>query len=169
MGVNSGGSRRLVQYAYFVDDKNPEYKAPWNHLKNIPRVCTPADTAIQTPNSDTPYSMIGMDLRAEPMVLTVSAIEKDRYFSIQRKSLEFFNIVNFVLRFCPTNPSDTELMARFATIGVGAGKTIDVAALSPDIKTARRAVTRLGHPRLRTPKEQTGSPSGPPVVLTVLD
>ena len=80
-----------IQYAYFVDDKNPEYKAPWNHLKNIPRVYTPADTAIQTPNSDTPYSMIGMDLRAEPIVLTVPQIEKDRYFSIQLIDAYTFN------------------------------------------------------------------------------
>ncbi len=69
-----------IQHAYFVDTKNPEYKGPWNTLVNIPRVYTPADTAIQTPNSDTPYSMIGMDLRAEPMVLTVPPIEKEPLF-----------------------------------------------------------------------------------------
>jgi hypothetical protein len=80
-----------IQYGYFVDTKNPEYKAPWNHLKNIPRVYTPADTAIQTPNSDTPYSFIGMDLRAEPMVLTVPPIEKERYFSIQLIDAYTFN------------------------------------------------------------------------------
>jgi hypothetical protein len=230
-----------IEYAYFVDTKNPEYKAPWNHLTNIPRVYTPADTAIQTPNSDTPYSMIGMDLRAEPMVLTVPVIEKDRYFSIQlidaytfnfdyagsrttgndggsflvagpgwkgetpagvkkvfrsetdliiaayrtqlfnpddldnvkkvqagykaeplsaflgqpapapapaidfimplsaadeRKSPEFFNILNFILQFCPTDPSEIELMARFAKIGIGAGKTFDASTLSPEMKTA---------------------------------
>src|SRR5436190_10145964 len=72
-----------IQYGYFVDHQNPEFKAPWNQLKNIPRVYTPADTAIQTPNSDTPYSFVGMDLRAEPMVLTVPPIEKERYFSVQ--------------------------------------------------------------------------------------
>jgi hypothetical protein len=230
-----------IQYAYFVDTKNPEFKAPWNTLVNIPRVYTPADKAIQTPNSDTPYSMLGADLRAEPIVLTVPPIQKDRYFSIQlidwythnfdyigsratgndggsfmiagprwngetpegikevfraetdfvlpvyrtqlfnpddldnvkkvqagykaeplstflgqpapaaapaidfpkplspdeqRTSLEFFNELNFVLQFAPTHPSETELMARFAKIGVGAGKTIDVAALSPEMKTA---------------------------------
>ena len=80
-----------IQYAYFVDTKNPEYKAPWNQLVNIPRVYTPADTAIQTPNSDTPYSLLGMDLRAEPIVLTVPAIEKDRYFSIQLIDAYTFN------------------------------------------------------------------------------
>jgi hypothetical protein len=230
-----------IQHAYFVDTKNPEYKAPWNHLINTPRVYTPADTAIQTPNSDTPYSWLGLDLRAEPMVLTVPPIEKDRYFSVQlidaytfnfdyigsratgngggsflvagpgwkgetpkgvtkvfrsetdfdwaayrtqlfdpgdldnvkkvqagykadplsaflgqpapaaapaidfikpltpddeRKSLEFFNILNFILQFCPTDPSETKLMARFARIGVGAANTLDVGALSPNVKTA---------------------------------
>src|SRR5688500_609631 len=72
-----------IQYAYFVDSKNPEYKAPWNQIKNIPRVFTPDDKAIQTPNSDTPYSFVGMDLRAEPLVLTVPEIDKKRYYSIQ--------------------------------------------------------------------------------------
>jgi len=72
-----------IQYAYFVDRQNPEYKAPWNQIHNIPRVFTPEDRAVQTPNSDTPYSIVGMDLRAEPIVLTVPPIEKNRYFSVQ--------------------------------------------------------------------------------------
>ncbi len=230
-----------VVYAYFMDAGGPEYKAPFNTIKNIPRVYTPEDKAIQTPNSDTPYSMLGMDLRTEPMVLTVPQIEKGRYFSIQlidaytfnfdyigsratgndggtfmvvgprwngetpegitkvfrsetefvfavyrtqlfnsadldnvkkiqdeyraqtlsdylgqpapsaaskvdlvkpltvadqKISPEFFNILSFVLQFCPTQPSETELMARFATIGIGAGKTIDLDGLSPDMKKA---------------------------------
>ena len=54
----------------------------------------------------------------------------------QRESLEFFNILNFVLQFCPTNPSETELMARFAKIGVGAGQTLDLGKLSPELKKA---------------------------------
>src|SRR4051795_3714091 len=80
-----------IQYGYFVDRQNPEFKAPWNQIVNIPRVYTPADTAIQTPNSDTPYSFVGMDLRAEPMVLTVPPIEKERYFSIQLIDAYTFN------------------------------------------------------------------------------
>ena len=54
----------------------------------------------------------------------------------QKTSLEFFNILNFVLQFCPTDPSETELMARFAKIGVGAGKTFDPSKLSPEMKAA---------------------------------
>ena len=72
-----------VQHTYFVDRANPEYKAPWNTVKNVPRVYTPEDRAIQTPNSDTPYSFVGLDLRAGPVVLTVPAIEPARYFSVQ--------------------------------------------------------------------------------------
>jgi hypothetical protein len=72
-----------VNYAYFVDKQDPEYKGGWNEIHNTARVYTPADTAIQTPNSDTPYSAVGADLRAEPLVLTVPPIEQDRYYSLQ--------------------------------------------------------------------------------------
>jgi hypothetical protein len=72
-----------IMYAYFLDSGKPQFKAPWNRLSNIPRVYTPEDTAVQTPNSDTPYSMLGLDLRAEPMVLSVPKISQERYFSIQ--------------------------------------------------------------------------------------
>ncbi|MEQ9561588.1 MAG: DUF1254 domain-containing protein, partial [Woeseiaceae bacterium] len=80
-----------IQYAYFVDKNDNSYKAPWNQIKNIPEVYTPADTAIQTPNSDTPYSFVGLDLRAEPIVITVPAIEKNRYYSIQFIDAYTFN------------------------------------------------------------------------------
>lgn len=80
-----------IQYAYFVNTQNPEYKASWNQIRNIARVFTPEDKAVQTPNSDTPYSMLGLDLRAEPMVLTVPEIEPERYFSIQLVDLYTFN------------------------------------------------------------------------------
>src|SRR5437762_3695523 len=80
-----------IQYGYFVDTKDPEFKAPRNQIVNIPRVDTPADTAIQTPNSDTPYSFVGIDLRGEPIVLTVPPIEKKRYYSIQLIDAYTFN------------------------------------------------------------------------------
>ena len=72
-----------IQYAYSVDRGSPEFKAPWNELKSNARVYTPDDKAVQTPNSDTPYSSASLDLRAEPMVLTLPRIEKKRYFSVQ--------------------------------------------------------------------------------------
>jgi hypothetical protein len=72
-----------IQYAYFVDSQNPEYKGTWNQIHSMARVATPEDRAVQTPNSDTPYSVLGLDLRTEPIVLTVPEFEKDRYYSIQ--------------------------------------------------------------------------------------
>lgn len=80
-----------IQYAYFVDNDDKSYKAPWNQLKNIPAVYTPADTALQTPNSDTPYSFVGLDLRAEPIVISVPEIEQKRYYSIQFIDAYTFN------------------------------------------------------------------------------
>ena len=72
-----------IQYSYFVDKAGPEYKGAWNQIHNVARVFTPEDTAIQTPNSDTPYSFLGADLRAEPLVLSVPEVEPHRYYSLQ--------------------------------------------------------------------------------------
>lgn len=80
-----------ILYTYFVDGRGPGYKAPWNTLFNEARVYTPADTAIQTPNSDTPYSYVGADLRAEPLVFTVPTIEEGRYYSLQFIDLYTYN------------------------------------------------------------------------------
>ena len=54
----------------------------------------------------------------------------------ERTSLQFFNVLNFILQFCPTNPVENALMARFAKIGVGAGKTFDANSLSPEMQQA---------------------------------
>ena len=81
-----------VMYAYAVDKDSGQFKAPFNHIKNEARVFTYKDTAIVTPNSDTPYSFAWLDLRAEPIVLSVPPVEKDRYFAVQ---LEDGNTYNF--------------------------------------------------------------------------
>ena len=72
-----------VMYEYAVDIKSGQYKAPFNQISNEANVFTPKDTAVITPNSDTPYSMLWMDLRAEPLVLYVPEVEKGRYYSVQ--------------------------------------------------------------------------------------
>lgn len=230
-----------IQHSYFVDTGNPEYKGAWNEIHNTARVYTPDDKAIQTPNSDTPYSFVGADLRSEPIVLTVPKVDKERYYSLQfidmytfnfayvgsratgndagsfllagpswkgdkppgirqviqsetdfafvlyrtqllgpgdidnvkniqagykvqslsaflgqrapppipsinfigplnpadqKTSSAFFTQLNFVLQFCPTHPSETELRARFARIGIEPGKAFDAAALSPEMQNA---------------------------------
>ena len=230
-----------IMYSYFVDSSSPDYKAGWNEIKNIPRVYTHEDRAVQTPNSDTPYSFLALDLRTEPMVLTVPPMEEDRYFSIQlidlythnfeylgsrtigndggqfliagsgwngkvpdgitkkiesetelmlsiyrtqlynpkdldkvkeiqegykvqplskfigepapraapeidfiaplsqeeiRESPKVFEQLNFVLQFCPTHPSEKELMKRFAKLNIGAGKAFNYDSFSPEIQEA---------------------------------
>ncbi len=80
-----------IQHSYFVDQHGPEYKVPWNSLANTARVYTPEDKAIQTPNSDTPYSFLGADLRAEPLVLSVPEVDKGRYYSLQFIDMYTFN------------------------------------------------------------------------------
>jgi hypothetical protein len=71
-----------VMYEYAVDRDSGQFKAPFNQINNEARVFTYKDTAIITPNSDTPYSLLWADLRAEPIVLSVPEVEKSRYYSV---------------------------------------------------------------------------------------
>ena len=80
-----------IMYEYSVDKSSGQYKAPFNHIKNEPRVFTYKDTAVITPNSDTPYSFAWLDLRAEPIVLSVPAVEKERYYSVMLCDGNTFN------------------------------------------------------------------------------
>ncbi len=80
-----------AMYQFSVDKTSSQYKGGFNQIHNTAQVFTPKDTAIVTPNSDTPYSMIQMDLRAEPIVFCVPEIEKDRYYSVQLTDMYAFN------------------------------------------------------------------------------
>jgi hypothetical protein len=71
-----------VMYEYSVDKNSGQYKAPFNQINNEGRVFTYEDTSVITPNSDTPYSILWTDLRAEPIVLSVPAVDKSRYYSV---------------------------------------------------------------------------------------
>jgi len=79
-------------YGVAVDTKGSGYRGPWNMIHNDHRVFTPADKIIVTPNSDTPYSMLTMDLRVEPLVFCVPAVPKTRYYSVQIIDLNTFNV-----------------------------------------------------------------------------
>lgn len=82
----------LTLYQYALEPGGNEYKGPMNTLNSVARVYTPEDTAIITPNSDTPYSFLVMDLRAEPLVVTLPAIEEGRYYSMQLVDLYTQNV-----------------------------------------------------------------------------
>src|SRR5512136_933157 len=72
-----------VMCEFCVEKDSGQYKGPFNQIVNEARVFTYKDTAVVTPNSDTPYSFVWLDLRAEPMVISVPAVEKKRYYSVQ--------------------------------------------------------------------------------------
>ena len=76
-----------TMYMYAVDKQGSQYKAPFNQIKNTHRVYGPKDIAVVSANSDTPYSLLWMDLRSEPMVLTVPKIDESRYYSVMLQDL----------------------------------------------------------------------------------
>jgi hypothetical protein len=95
-----------VMHEFAVDPKSSQFKAPFNKINNMHHVATPADTAIITPNSDTPYSILWLDLRAEPMVISVPAIERDRYYSVQLIDGNTYNFGYIGTRATGTEPGD---------------------------------------------------------------
>jgi hypothetical protein len=95
-----------VMYEYCVDKNSGQYKAPFNQILNEPRVFTYKDTAIITPNSDTPYSLCWLDLRAEPIVLSVPAVEKERYYSVMLCDGNCFNYGYIGSRATGSEPGD---------------------------------------------------------------
>ena len=80
-----------VMYGFAVNRDSGQFKAPFNQISNEARVFTYEDTAVIVPNSDTPYSMLSMDLRAEPLVLSVPAVDEGRYYSVQLCDGNTFN------------------------------------------------------------------------------
>jgi hypothetical protein len=72
-----------VLHSYTLDPGSPEYKGPFNTLKCEARVYTPEDKAVVTPNSDTPYCMGWMDIRNDPLVISLPEVDEGRYVSFQ--------------------------------------------------------------------------------------
>ncbi|MFN0127504.1 MAG: DUF1254 domain-containing protein [Verrucomicrobiales bacterium] len=75
----------------FLDPQAEGYKGPMNQIHNEARVYTSDDRTVPTPNSDTPYSLLGADLRAEPVVICTPDIEPGRYFSVQMVDMATHN------------------------------------------------------------------------------
>ena len=80
-----------ASYEFWVDKSSSQYKGPFNEIYNERRVFTPKDTAVITPNSDTPYSFACLDLRAEPWVVSVPAVPRERYYSVMLCDWNTFN------------------------------------------------------------------------------
>lgn len=95
-----------AMYDFVIDKNSGQYKAPLNEIHNEHRVFTYKDTTVVTPNSDTPYSLVWFDLRAEPMVLSVPAVEKNRYYSVQLCDGNVFNYGYIGSRATGNQPGD---------------------------------------------------------------
>jgi hypothetical protein len=66
-----------------VDKSSNAYVGGFNVFRHYSEPFSPANKDIVTPNNDTPYSWAWLDLRAEPMVVSVPAVPKDRYYVMQ--------------------------------------------------------------------------------------
>lgn len=75
---------------YALDKTYPDYAGGFNKFKHYDKIFTPSDTAVITPNNDTPYSWAILNLADEPIVLEVPDV-KDRYYSFQFVDLYTFN------------------------------------------------------------------------------
>src|SRR5271170_3346049 len=93
-------------YELFVDPTSGQFKAPVGKLTSEARVFTYKDTAVITPNSDTPYSLMEVDLRAEPTVISLPAVPKPRYYSVQLTDANTFNYGYMGSRTTGTAPGD---------------------------------------------------------------
>jgi len=78
-------------YVQAVDTSAKEYVGGFGKFRQYSQPYTPANKEIVTPNNDTPYSWAWLDLRAEPWVLCVPALPKERYNVFQFVDLFTFN------------------------------------------------------------------------------
>jgi hypothetical protein len=66
-----------------IDASAPEYTGGFNGFRHYAQFFTSENRDVVTPNNDTPYSWSWLDLRAEPVVLSVPQVTKDRYYVCQ--------------------------------------------------------------------------------------
>src|SRR5262245_18567642 len=79
-----------AMYEFNVDTASPQYKGPFNAIVSESRTSTPQDTAVVTPNADTPYSILQVDLRADPIVFCVPEVDPGRYYAVQLTDMYAF-------------------------------------------------------------------------------
>jgi hypothetical protein len=93
-----------------LDPASPQFTAPLNAIGHARGVATPEDRAVIAPNVDTPYSHAWLDLRAEPVVITVPPFGRDRYVSVQLFDLYTW-IIGYVTPRTNGNAGGTFLVA----------------------------------------------------------
>ncbi|GAA1357818.1 DUF1254 domain-containing protein [Streptomyces beijiangensis] len=75
-----------TMYPQAVDPEDPRSVGGFGRFRHYAEPFTPANTDVVTPNNDTPYSWAWFDLRAEPWVVTVPAV--DRYYVLPFHDLD---------------------------------------------------------------------------------
>ena len=78
-------------YQQAVVKTSPAYVGGFNTFRHYAQLFTPQNRDVVTPNNDTPYSWAWLDLRAEPIVISVAAVEKQRYYVLQFIDLFTYN------------------------------------------------------------------------------
>ena len=93
-GVSAPEARRIAKEAYVygypmvasyqavyatnIDSTGSQYRGPFNTFHHVARVYTPEDAGIAAPNLETATSSAVLDLRAEPVVVSVPPMESRR-------------------------------------------------------------------------------------------
>lgn len=251
-----------TMYQQAVDASFPGYVGGFNRFRHYSQPFTPDDRDIVTPNNDTPYSWAWLDLRAEPIVLSIPAAPEPRYAVNQwfdlfthnfaytgvratgrqagdyvfagpdwkgtvpsglrvfrsetqfigtltrtglsgpadtravqafqakykltplstftgqtappsavevkwpkwdeqkARSVDFIGYLNFLMTFAPPAPSEQALMARFAKIGIGAGRPFNAALLDPAMRSTMEEAVSKAQKDIEDRVAQTTSSTG---------
>lgn len=67
---------------YSTHDKNYNQYAPFNSFYHARNVATPHDTIFVAPNVETPYSYATLNVKNEPVILTIPAFESNRFIAV---------------------------------------------------------------------------------------
>lgn len=78
-------------YPQAVLKDSPTYVGGFNVFRHYSKAFTAANHDVVTPNNDTPYSWSWIDLRAEPIVISVPEVPDKRYYVIQCIDLYTYN------------------------------------------------------------------------------
>ncbi|MBI4675628.1 MAG: DUF1254 domain-containing protein [Chloroflexi bacterium] len=79
-----------TMYTQAINVGSPSFRAPFNQLYHTTALANPDAKDVVRPNNDTFYSLDWLDLRAEPMVISVPEI-KGRYYSFQLVDMYTFD------------------------------------------------------------------------------
>jgi hypothetical protein len=77
-------------------------------------------------------AFLGRQVTAQRAISFINPLRPE----LQKTSIRFFDVLNFALQYCPPHPSEKEVLARFAKIGIGYGKNFQSANLNPSMSKA---------------------------------